>query len=84
MPLTPEEQAILRFEDTHPTRYARKPEDIRRELGLSQVRYQQRLHLLLGDPKAEAAHPMLVHRLRRLEHVAAEHRRRVSEVRRRA
>jgi hypothetical protein len=84
MPLTPEEQAILACEDTHRTQYARKPEDIRRELNLSHVRYQQRLHLLLTDPEAEAAHPMLIHRLRRLREASASRRADRARVRRSA
>jgi hypothetical protein len=40
-----------------------------RELGLSEVRYYQRLNTLLDDQRAVEYAPMLVHRLRRLRAV---------------
>ncbi|UAJ78294.1 DUF3263 domain-containing protein [Leifsonia sp. ZF2019] len=63
--LTPREHLILDFEDTHPDNPA-KEEQIRHTFGFSATRYYSQLHHLIRGQDAEAEHPMLVHRLRRL------------------
>jgi hypothetical protein len=65
--LTTQEREILHFEDTHPRHTGQKELAIRVQLGLAPAVYYSRLNVLLNDPDAEAAHPMLVHRLRRLQ-----------------
>ncbi|UAJ79925.1 DUF3263 domain-containing protein [Leifsonia sp. ZF2019] len=75
--LTPRERLLLDFEDTHPDNPA-KEEQIRHTFGLSATRYYSQLHHLIGRQGAEAEHPMLVHRLRRLAVKRADKRARVS------
>lgn len=57
---------ILAFEKRAPRSIGAKEEAIRAELGLSPVRYYQRLNLLIDVPAAMAAHPVLLGRLRRI------------------
>ena len=57
---------LLDFEATAPRSLGAKEEAIRRELGISPVRYFQRLNGLLDSPDALAARPQLVRRLQRL------------------
>ena len=64
--LSDEDEAILELEERRYLRPGRKVEAIRQELGLTELRYYQRLNALLDVPEAEALHPQLVHRLRRL------------------
>lgn len=58
---------LLAFEDAWRGPLAAKDEAVVVRLGLSPARYQQRLLVLVQDGEAEAAYPMLVHRLRRQE-----------------
>lgn len=58
--------AILDFEARAPRAVGAKEEAIRREFGITPVRYYQRLNTLLDAPDALAARPQLVRRLQRL------------------
>lgn len=58
--------AILEFEASAPRQVGPKEDAIRARFDMSPVRYHQRLNLLLDDPAALAAHPVLVNRLRRV------------------
>ncbi len=66
---------ILEFEARAPRSVGAKEAAIRAELGMSQVRYHQRLNQLLEDPEALAAAPQLVGRLRRVRQLRARARR---------
>ncbi|NLF91667.1 MAG: DUF3263 domain-containing protein [Corynebacterium marinum] len=57
---------LLDFEERAPRSAGAKEELIRRQLGMSPVRYYQRLNLLIDVPAAMAAHPVLLGRLRRI------------------
>ncbi|WIM67400.1 DUF3263 domain-containing protein [Corynebacterium breve] len=57
---------LLDFEARAPRSIGAKEEAIRSELGLSPVRYYQRLNMLIDDPTALAARPQLVRRLQRV------------------
>ncbi|MGP6174679.1 DUF3263 domain-containing protein [Corynebacterium sp. A21] len=65
---------LLTFESGAPRSLGAKEEAIRRELGISPVRYYQRLNLLIDAPAAMAAHPVLMARLRRIRDQRAEER----------
>jgi hypothetical protein len=67
---------LLAFEERAPRSAGTKEELIRRELGMSPVRYYQRLNLLIDVPAAMAAHPVLTARLRRIRDRRAEERQR--------
>lgn len=64
--MTGDDKAILEFEKQRFLQAGAKAAAIRDELGLSEIRYYQRLNALLDDPEAEAVEPQLVRRLRRL------------------
>ncbi|SDR68348.1 DUF3263 domain-containing protein [Corynebacterium timonense] len=64
--LTPDDVAILDFEAAAPRSLGAKEEAIRRTLGLSPVRYYQRLNVLIDSADALAARPQLVRRLQRV------------------
>ena len=64
--LAADDLALLDFEARAPRSLGAKEEAIRRELGLSPMRYFQRLNALLDSPDALAARPQLVRRLQRL------------------
>lgn len=64
--LADDDLALLDFEARAPRSLGAKEEAIRRELGISPVRYFQRLNGLLDSPAALAARPQLVRRLQRL------------------
>lgn len=57
---------LLDFEERAPRSAGAKEELIRKQLGMSPVRYYQRLNLLIDVPAAMAAHPVLLARLRRI------------------
>ena len=57
---------LLDFEATAPRAVGAKEDAIRAELGLSPIRYYQRLNVLLDSPAALAARPQLVRRLQRI------------------
>ncbi|WP_257181009.1 DUF3263 domain-containing protein [Corynebacterium cystitidis] len=57
---------LLDFEARAPRSVGAKEDAIRRELGMSAVRYYQRLNMLIDDPRALAARPQLVRRLQRV------------------
>lgn len=57
---------LLDFEATAPRSVGAKEDAIRSELGLSPIRYYQRLNVLLDSPDALAARPQLVRRLQRI------------------
>lgn len=57
---------ILNFEERAPKSLGAKEDAIRKHLGISPVRYYQRLNQLIEDPTAIAEKPMLTARLRRL------------------
>ena len=67
---------LLAFEEQAPRSAGVKEELIRRELGMSPVRYYQRLNLLIDVPAAMASHPVLTARLRRIRDRRAEERQR--------
>ena len=57
---------LLAFEERAPRSVGAKEEAIRAQLGISPVRYYQRLNLLIDVPAAMSAHPSLTARLRRI------------------
>ena len=64
--LSDSDRAILTFEAHAPRAIGAKEEAITPQLGLTQVRDYQKLHLLLDDPSALSEFPQLVRRLQRL------------------
>lgn len=60
------DRSILEFEDRAPRAGGRKDELIRSELGLTPMRYYQRLNILIDVPAAVAEYPMMLGRLRRV------------------
>jgi hypothetical protein len=64
--LTDADKALLELESRRFRQSGHKVAAIVEELGLSQVRYYQRLNQLIDDPEALAYSPVLVNRLRRL------------------
>lgn len=76
--LSDSDARLLAFEESAPRSGGVKEELIRSELGLSPVRYYQRLNVLLDAPAALAAHPALVNRLRRVRDRRASQRRQAS------
>lgn len=70
---------LLEFEEHAPRSLGAKEEAIREQLGISPVRYYQRLNLLIDAPAALAEHPTLISRLRRLREQRAEERTRARE-----
>jgi len=76
--LSESDQAILVFEREWWRKRAPKERAVRERLGLSAIRYHQRLNALIDRPDALAYDPMLVGRLRRLR----ERRRRIRFARR--
>jgi hypothetical protein len=69
-PLSSEERALLDFELAHGDHPA-KASAIRAVFDCAPARYYQRLSRLIDSERAEAAEPMLVHRLRRMRDAAA-------------
>ncbi|AGS35759.1 hypothetical protein B841_11435 [Corynebacterium maris DSM 45190] len=65
---------ILAFEERAPRSIGAKEESIRAELGISPVRYYQRLNLLIDLPAAMQEHPTLTARLRRIRDRRAQER----------
>ena len=63
--LTDVDKQLLDFESTWWRHKGSKEAAILDELGLTGVRYYQRLNVLLDDPAALAYAPMVVNRLRR-------------------
>lgn len=70
---------LLNFEASAPRSPGAKEEAIRRELGISPVRYHQRLNVLIDTSAAMAAHPVMVARLRRIRDQRAEERARARD-----
>lgn len=66
MALTEEETAMLELEQLVFRFPGEKTNVIREQFGISPTRYAQRLSALLDNPEAEAAEPVLVHRLQRM------------------
>ena len=64
--LSDSDRAILTFEAHAPRAIGSKEEAITTQLGLTPVRYYQKLNLLLDDPSALSEFPQLVRRLQRL------------------
>ncbi|MDK8242026.1 MULTISPECIES: DUF3263 domain-containing protein [Corynebacterium] len=58
--------AVLRFAARAPRSLGKREDAIRAELGMTPIRYYQRLNVLLDNPDALAAEPQLVRRLQRL------------------
>lgn len=69
--LSERDRVILDFESRAPRRIGAKEEAIRAELGMTPVRYFQRLNSLIDDPSAIAAYPTLTARLRRVRDAGA-------------
>ncbi len=67
--LTPQERSLLDFELGHGEHPA-KASAIRAVFGCPPARYYQRLSRLIDTERAEAAEPLLVHRLRRMRDAA--------------
>jgi hypothetical protein len=63
--MTRDDEALLRFEELHPRNDGAKHEAMRRQLGLTPVRYQQRLLQVVRAADAVAAFPLVVHRVER-------------------
>lgn len=57
---------LLDFESTAPRSVGAKEDAIRSTLGMTPIRYYQRLNVLLDSPDALAARPQLVRRLQRI------------------
>ncbi|AKK09776.1 DUF3263 domain-containing protein [Corynebacterium testudinoris] len=64
--LSESDARLLAFEERAPRSAGTKEEAIRAQLGISPVRYYQRLNLLIDVPAAMSAHPVLLSRLRRV------------------
>jgi len=69
--MTRDDHALLQFEDVHPLEGGAKEDAMRRELGLTPVRYRQRLLRLVRSAEAVACYPLVVHRVERLRDRAA-------------
>jgi hypothetical protein len=69
--MTRDDEALLRFEEMHPRNDGAKHEAMRRQLGLTPVRYQQRLLRAIRSPEAVACYPQTVHRVERRRDAAA-------------
>lgn len=65
---------ILELESHPPRSIGAKEEAIRVRVGLSPIRYYQRLNQLIDVPAAQAAYPILVNRLRRVRDSRAQER----------
>ena len=57
---------LLAFEETAPKSIGAKEDAIRTQLGLSLVRYYQRLNIAIDLPEVMAQYPQLTARLRRI------------------
>ena len=57
---------LLAFEETAPKSIGAKEDAIRTQLGLSPVRYYQRLNIAIDLPAVMAQYPQLTARLRRI------------------
>ncbi|OEX93996.1 DUF3263 domain-containing protein [Corynebacterium sp. Marseille-P4321] len=64
--LTDDDLLVLRFAARAPRSIGAREDLVRSELGITPVRYYQRLNVLLDSPDALAAEPQLVRRLQRL------------------
>jgi hypothetical protein len=64
--LTPTHRTILAIESQRWKYAGAKMAAVNEQLGITYTRYCQILDTLLDDPEAEAAEPLLIHRLRRL------------------
>ncbi len=67
------ELGVLALERRRWRHQGAKEQAVRDELGLSAARYHQLLNALLDDPRALAAEPVLVARLRRLREERTAH-----------
>ncbi|EJZ81720.1 DUF3263 domain-containing protein [Corynebacterium otitidis] len=66
MALSDNDARLLAFAEVAPASTSAREEAIRRTLGMSPMRYYQRLNALIDDPAALAEHPGLVRRLARI------------------
>ncbi|KJL49158.1 hypothetical protein RS84_00270 [Microbacterium hydrocarbonoxydans] len=69
---------LLAFEERHPGNSPAKRERIRRDLGLSDIRYYQLLNRAASSPEGIAAHPFTARRVR--ERAATQTRARVMRI----
>lgn len=69
--LTDLERQVLAFERGRWLHQGAKDEAVRKQFGLSRMRYEQVVTVLLDKPAAYAADPTLVKRLRRLRETRA-------------
>lgn len=60
------DQAILAFAEHAPRAAGVREEAVRARLGISPMRYYQRLNALVDEPAARASHPLLIGRLERM------------------
>ncbi|AIT61883.1 DUF3263 domain-containing protein [Corynebacterium doosanense] len=72
--LSESDARILEFERSAPRSVGAKEEAIRAQLGLSPMRYYQRLNVLIDVPAAMSAYPTLTARLRRIRDRRADER----------
>lgn len=70
---------LLNFEEKAPRSLGLKEDLIRKELGISPIRYYQRLNVLIDVPEAVEKHPVLLSRLRRQRDRRADERDRAKE-----
>lgn len=72
--MTRDDEALLNFEDAHPLECGAKEGAMRRQLGLTPVRYRLRLMGLVRRPEVVATYSTVVYRFeRRLERPTAAH-----------
>ena len=64
--MEPSDLTILDFAARAPRSIVAREEALRVELGMSPLRYYQKLSSLIDDPSALAARPQLVRRLQRI------------------
>lgn len=72
--LSESDARILEFERAAPRSVGAKEEAIREKLGLSPMRYYQKLNILIDAPSAMSAYPTLTARLRRIRDRRADER----------
>ena len=82
--LTPDDTALLKFEEQHPAHTGAKEEGIRLDFGVTAARYYQRLGALLADPEVIATHPQLASRRLRQRTASTARRAEISRLRRSA
>jgi hypothetical protein len=80
--ITPQERAMLDYEDTHPRNTGQKEDHMRDEFGLYVARYYQRIDTLLERPDVIAEWPQLAKRRLRAREAGEQKRAAISRARR--